>query len=113
MLYARSRGLPRALLPSVARAFVAPRAPRARAAALARAFATIPFKLSDIGEGIAEVEVLRWHVAAGDRVAQFDKLLEVQSDKATVDITSRFDGVVTRLHYKVSGRACSCAWGGS
>ncbi len=66
-----------------------------------RFLAIVPFKLSDIGEGIAEVEVLKWHVKVGDRVSQFDKLLEVQSDKATVDITSRFDGVVTQLHYKV------------
>ena len=66
-----------------------------------RFMAIVPFKLSDIGEGIAEVEVLKWHVKVGDRVSQFDKLLEVQSDKATVDITSRFDGVVTQLHYKV------------
>ncbi len=63
----------------------------------------IPFKLSDIGEGIAEVEVLTWHVKAGDRVSQFDRLLSVQSDKATVDITSRFDGVVRKLHYQVRG----------
>ena len=83
-------------LPSLVRALS-----RAHAASPARGFAVIPFRLSDIGEGIAEVEVLKWHVSVGDRVSQFDKLLEVQSDKATVDITSRFDGVVTRLHYKV------------
>ncbi len=77
---------------------------RARAAPCAP-LATVAFKLSDIGEGIAEVEVLKWHVKVGDRVAQFDKLLEVQSDKATVDITSRFDGVVTALHYKVRAAA--------
>ena len=59
--------------------------------------ALIPFKLSDIGEGIAEVEVITWHVKPGDKVSQFDKLLSVQSDKATVDITSRFDGVVQKL----------------
>jgi 2-oxoisovalerate dehydrogenase E2 component (dihydrolipoyl transacylase) len=65
------------------------------------AFKVISFNLPDIGEGIAEVEVLKWFVSPGDTVAQFDKLLEVQSDKATVDITSRYDGVITKLHHKV------------
>eukprot|EP00543_Licmophora_paradoxa_P008694 CAMPEP_0202451730 /NCGR_PEP_ID=MMETSP1360-20130828/10100_1 /ASSEMBLY_ACC=CAM_ASM_000848 /TAXON_ID=515479 /ORGANISM="Licmophora paradoxa, Strain CCMP2313" /LENGTH=453 /DNA_ID=CAMNT_0049070373 /DNA_START=127 /DNA_END=1488 /DNA_ORIENTATION=+ len=54
----------------------------------------IPFLLADIGEGIAEVEVLQWFVSPGDTVEQFDTVCQVQSDKATVDITSRFDGVV-------------------
>lgn len=52
-----------------------------------RALSTKPFNLSDIGEGIAEVEVLQWFVNEGDSVEQFDKLCEVQSDKATVEIT--------------------------
>jgi 2-oxoisovalerate dehydrogenase E2 component (dihydrolipoyl transacylase) len=51
------------------------------------------------------VEVLAWHVAPGDRVAQFDKLLDVQSDKATVDITSRYDGIIRKLNYKVGDMA--------
>jgi 2-oxoisovalerate dehydrogenase E2 component (dihydrolipoyl transacylase) len=57
----------------------------------------IPFLLADIGEGIAEVEVLQWFVQPGDDVKQFDKVCEVQSDKATVEITSRYDGIVESL----------------
>jgi 2-oxoisovalerate dehydrogenase E2 component (dihydrolipoyl transacylase) len=58
---------------------------------------TIPFLLADIGEGISEVELLQWFVTPGERVSQFDRICEVQSDKANVEITSRFDGVVTEL----------------
>jgi len=60
----------------------------------------VPFKLADVGEGIAECEVLKWHVKEGDTIKEFDPLCEVQSDKATVEITSRFDGVVVKLHHK-------------
>lgn len=56
-----------------------------------------PFLLADIGEGIAEVELLQWFVQPGEEVVQFDKVCEVQSDKATVEITSRFDGKVGAL----------------
>ena len=65
----------------------------------------IPFKLADIGEGIAEVEVLQWFVKPGDNVQQFQKIVEVQSDKATVEITSRYDGVVQSLNWKVGEMA--------
>ncbi|KAL9032626.1 MAG: hypothetical protein Q9180_006393 [Flavoplaca navasiana] len=59
-----------------------------------------PFLLSDIGEGIKEVQIIQWFVEPEARVEQFDKLCEVQSDKAAVDITSRFDGVIKKLHYE-------------
>lgn len=59
-----------------------------------------PFLLADIGEGIAEVELIQWHVKAGDTVKQFDALCEVQSDKANVEISSRFDGVITELKHE-------------
>ncbi|KAH9258198.1 hypothetical protein BASA81_003782 [Batrachochytrium salamandrivorans] len=46
---------------------------------------------------LTDIEVLKWFVKPGDRVKAFDKLLEVQSDKATVEITSKHDGVVRAL----------------
>ncbi|KAI9837411.1 MAG: hypothetical protein M1837_002978 [Sclerophora amabilis] len=64
-----------------------------------------PFLLADIGEGIRECEVIQWFVEPEARVEQFDKLCEVQSDKASVEITSRFDGVIKRLHYTAGDMA--------
>lgn len=62
--------------------------------------AVVPFKLADIGEGIAEVELMQWFVKEGDVVKSFDRLCEVQSDKATVEITSRYGGTVVSVHHK-------------
>ncbi|KAF9527890.1 2-oxoacid dehydrogenases acyltransferase-domain-containing protein [Crepidotus variabilis] len=55
------------------------------------------FKLADIGEGITECEIVKWNVKLHDTVQAFDPLCEVQSDKASVEITSPFDGVVKEL----------------
>jgi 2-oxoisovalerate dehydrogenase E2 component (dihydrolipoyl transacylase) len=66
-----------------------------------RAQKVVSFKLADIGEGIAEVEVLNWFVNEGDKIQEFDPVCEVQSDKATVEITSRYDGTVIKKFYEV------------
>ncbi|KAK7511621.1 2-oxoacid dehydrogenases acyltransferase-domain-containing protein [Phyllosticta citriasiana] len=68
--------------------------------ASARRTVVKPYLLADIGEGITECQVIQWFVRPGARVEQFDKICEVQSDKATVEITSRFDGVIKKLHYE-------------
>ena len=49
--------------------------------------------------GIKEVQIIQWFVEPGARVEQFDKIVEVQTDKASNEITSRFDGVIKKLHF--------------
>jgi 2-oxoisovalerate dehydrogenase E2 component (dihydrolipoyl transacylase) len=57
-------------------------------------------KLSDIGEGTTEAQIIQWYVQEGARVEEWGNLCEVQTDKASVDITSRHTGVVKKLHYE-------------
>jgi hypothetical protein len=49
--------------------------------------ATQPYLLTDIGEGITECQIISWFVKPGDRVEQFDRICEVQSDKAAVEVS--------------------------
>jgi 2-oxoisovalerate dehydrogenase E2 component (dihydrolipoyl transacylase) len=56
------------------------------------------FKLPDVGEGTAEAEIVAWHVAVGDRIEEDAQLVDVMTDKATVEMTSPVSGIVTSLH---------------
>ncbi|KAK6529214.1 hypothetical protein TWF281_008397 [Arthrobotrys megalospora] len=69
------------------------------------AFVVKPFLLADIGEGIRECEIIQWFVQPGARVEQFDNICEVQSDKASVEISSRYDGVIKKLYYEAGDMA--------
>lgn len=55
------------------------------------------FKLPDLGEGIAEAELRRWLVAEGDRVAEHQPVVEVETDKAVVEVPAPRAGVVGRI----------------
>ena len=55
------------------------------------------FRLPDLGEGVAEAEIDRWLVKEGDEVAEDEPLVEVITDKATVEIPSPFAGAVKRI----------------
>lgn len=59
------------------------------------------FNLPDIGEGIAEAEIVAWHVKVGDRISEDQPLADMMTDKATVEMESPVAGVVT----KVAGEA--------
>ena len=59
--------------------------------------ARFTFKLPDIGEGIAEAEIVAWHVAVGDRVEEDQNLADMMTDKATVEMESPVAGTVVEL----------------
>ncbi|KAL6239030.1 hypothetical protein BDW75DRAFT_236734 [Aspergillus navahoensis] len=56
--------------------------------------------LKDVGEGITEVQIIQWYVEEGARVEEWKPLCQYQSDKAVDDITSRYEGVVKKLHFQ-------------
>jgi pyruvate/2-oxoglutarate dehydrogenase complex dihydrolipoamide acyltransferase (E2) component len=55
------------------------------------------FKLPDLGEGLTEGEISRWLVSVGQEVAEDDPLVEIQTDKTTVEIPSPAAGVVSQI----------------
>jgi 2-oxoisovalerate dehydrogenase E2 component (dihydrolipoyl transacylase) len=56
------------------------------------------FKLPDVGEGLTEAEIVRWHVAPGDPVRVNQTIVEIETAKAVVELPCPFEGVVSALH---------------
>jgi len=59
--------------------------------------ARFEFKLPDIGEGIAEAEIVAWHVKVGDKVEEDQQLADMMTDKATVEMESPVAGTVLEV----------------
>jgi 2-oxoisovalerate dehydrogenase E2 component (dihydrolipoyl transacylase) len=59
--------------------------------------ARFEFRLPDIGEGIAEAEIVAWHVKVGDRVEEDQQIADMMTDKATVEMESPVSGTVLQL----------------
>ncbi len=59
--------------------------------------ARFSFRLPDIGEGIAEAEIVAWHVRVGDRIEEDSQLADMMTDKATVEMESPVSGIVVEL----------------
>ncbi|MFW5937755.1 MAG: dihydrolipoamide acetyltransferase family protein [Halanaeroarchaeum sp.] len=57
------------------------------------------FKLPDVGEGVAEGEIVSWLVEEGDTVSEDQPVAEVETDKAVVEVPSPVNGTVQQLHY--------------
>lgn len=55
------------------------------------------FNLPDIGEGIAEAEIVAWHVKVGDAISEDQPIADMMTDKATVEMESPVSGVVTKV----------------
>src|SRR5690348_6859910 len=62
-----------------------------------RLMARYEFKLPDIGEGIAEAEIVAWHVKVGDTIGEDQQIADMMTDKATVEMESPVAGKVLEL----------------
>ncbi len=56
------------------------------------------FKTPDVGEGVVEVEIVEWRVKVGQTIAEDDILVDLMTDKATVEIPAPVNGVISALH---------------
>ena len=59
---------------------------------------TVEFKLPDLGEGVHEGQIVRLHVREGDTIKEDQPLMEVETDKAAVEIPSPYTGTVLQVH---------------
>src|SRR3546814_4817669 len=67
------------------------------------------FKLPDIGEGIAEAEIVQWHVKVGDTVEEDQQLADMMTDKATVEMESPVAGKVVEVAGEVGDQIPTCS----
>ena len=58
------------------------------------------FNLPDLGEGLAEAEIVRWHVNVGDTVKVDQPMVAVETAKAVVEVPSPYSGRIQALHGK-------------
>jgi len=58
------------------------------------------FRFPDVGEGITEGEIVKWHVKVGDIVDEDQTIAEVETDKAIVEIPSPYSGKILKLNFK-------------
>src|SRR5439155_3354445 len=63
------------------------------------------FRLPDIGEGVVEGEIVSWKVKVGDKVKLDQPLVEIMTDKATVEIPSPRAGMIAKINFK-DGEIC-------
>ena len=69
--------------------------------------ARFEFRLPDIGEGIAEAEIVAWHVQPGDRVVEDQGVADMMTDKATVEMESPVSGTVLEVAGAVAATLAS------
>ncbi|MAF50398.1 MAG: branched-chain alpha-keto acid dehydrogenase subunit E2 [Rhodospirillaceae bacterium] len=58
------------------------------------------FDLPDLGEGLADAEIVSWHVSVGDNVVADQPLVSVETDKAVVEVPAPYSGLITKIYVK-------------
>ncbi|MEO0973385.1 MAG: biotin/lipoyl-containing protein, partial [Pseudomonadota bacterium] len=56
------------------------------------------FNLPDLGEGLPEAEIVKWHVSEGQTVSADSLMVSVETAKAVVDVPSPYTGTIAKLH---------------